>query len=370
MPRNDSDRHVDASALIGSRANRQVALRAARESIVLAKNPSGVLPLGASARVLVTGPTADSMPALNNGWTITWQGDRGDLYPADRLTLRRALERRLGSRATYIAGTTFDKPVDIQAAAAAASSADVVVLCLGEMAYAETPGNIDDLSLPDAQLQLAAAVIAAGKPVVLVMIEGRPRIIRTIADRVAAILIAFNPGMEGGAAIADVLLGDVNPSGRLPVTYPRYPDALLTYDHTAFEERDTSVGLTGFNPQFEFGSGLGYTTFEYAGLTAGNGTTTFDRGIDASVTVRNSGTRPGTEVVELFVSDRVASVTPPVKRLKRFVRVDLPPGGTRELKFHLTRDDLSFIGPRGAVAEPGTFTLLVGGLSRAVVVND
>lgn len=360
---------TDTDGDVGSTASREVARRAAHESIVLAKNASGVLPLRAGARVLVTGPTADSLPALNNGWTITWQGDRPQLYPKDRHTVRGALEARLARRATYVPGASYDKEVDVRAAASAAASADLVVLCLGELSYAETPGNIDTLRLPDAQLALADAVLAAGKPVVLVMIEGRPRIIRSLADRAQGILIALNPGLEGGDAIADVLLGDVNPSGRLPITYPRYANALLTYDHKAFEEQDTSFGLKAFQPQFEFGSGLSYTTFSYANLTAPS-TATFDGGIDASVTVRNTGARPGAEVVQLFVADRVATITPPVKRLRRFVRVELQPGAARTLSFHLTRSDLSYIGADNRpTAEPGAFTLLVGGLTHDVTVK-
>ncbi len=358
-----------SAATVGSPASRQAALRGARESIVLAKNGNNVLPFGSSTRVLVTGPTADSLVALNNGWTITWLGDRAALYPSDRPTVRRALEAKLGNRASYVAGATFDKVVDLPAVTSAASSADVIVLCLGEMSYAETPGNIDDLSLPEAQLKLAETAIATGKPVVLLMIEGRPRIINTIADRVAGILIALNPGMEGGTALTDVLLGDVNPSGRLPITYPRFANALATYDYKAYDDRDLSPSTTTFKPQFAFGSGLSYTTFDYSGLTADKATT-FERGVDVGVTVRNTGTRPGTEVVQLFVTDRVASVTPAVKRLVRFVRVDLAPGASRDVKFHLSRSDLSFIGTSNRpVAEAGNFTLSVGKLSKDVEVG-
>jgi beta-glucosidase len=345
--------------------SREVALRAARESLVLAKNDSGLLPLGPSSRVLVTGPTADSLVALNNGWTITWQGDRAELYPADRPTVRSALEKALPGRVTYAPGATYNKVLDLQAAATSAASADVVVLCLGEMSYAETPGNIDDLALPDAQLQLADAIIAAGKPVVLVMIEGRPRIIRTIADRVRSILIALNPGMEGGTAIADVLSGLVNPSGRLPITYPRSSPPVSSGDLTAAEG---SAGPATINSQFEFGSGLGYTTFEYSSLTTRSPTTTATQGVDASVTVRNTGKRSGTEVVALFLSDRTA--TPPLTRLRRFTRVDLLPGLSRTVTFHLSRDDLTRIGTDGrSIAMSGTVTLAVGPLTRDVIVK-
>jgi beta-glucosidase len=354
---------------IGTAASRQVARRAAQESIVLEKNADGVLPLAAGARVLITGPTADSLPALDNGWTITWQGDRAELYPKDRHTVRGALEARLGDRVTYVPGASFDKEQDVQAAASAAANVDAVVLCLGEMSYAETPGNIDDLSLPPAQMHLADAVMAAGKPVILVMIEGRPRIIAPIADRARAILVALNPGLEGGDALADVLFGDVNPSGRLPITYPRAPNALLTYDHKASEDVDTSYGAKAFNPQFEFGSGLSYTTFEYSGLSAPD-QASFDAGFDVTVSVRNTGSRAGSDVVELFISDQVASITPPVKRLRHFVRVDLPAGASRELRFHVSRADLSFVGAAGSVvSESGAFTVRVGSLTRDVTVR-
>jgi beta-glucosidase len=234
------------------------------------------------------------------------------------------------------------------------------------MSYAETPGNIDDLSLPDAQIRLAQALAAAGKPVVLVLVEGRPRIVRAIVDGMSAILLALNPGHEGGTAIADVLAGDVNPSGRMPITYPRYPNALRTYDHKAFEEQDTGFGLTAFKPQFEFGSGLSYTTFEYSGLTVQPGVIGARDPIDVTVTIRNTGSRAGSDVVQLYVSDQVASVTPPTKRLRRFTKVTLQPGESRRIQFRLTRDDLSFVGADNRrVTEPGMFTALVGPLKQA-----
>ena len=370
-----------AGTQIGSAASRAKALEAARESIVLLKNADGVLPLARTARLLVTGPTADSQPSLNNGWTLTWQGDRDAAYPKDRPTVRGAIAAR-AANVTYVPGAAYDKELDVAAAAAAARQADVVVLCLGEKAYAETPGNIDDLALPDAQLRLARAILAAGKPVVLVLVEGRPRIIQPIADAAKAIVLGLNPGLEGGTAIADVLFGDVNPGGKLPMTYPRASNALLTYDHKAFEEQDTSFGLTAFRPQFEFGFGLSYTTFAYSGLEVTPPSPQFGQPVGVSVTVKNTGGRAGTEVVQLFVADRVASVTPAVKRLKRFQKVTLAPGESRTLEFRLTRSDLSFIGPSRApsaggynggplkpIAEPGAFGILVGGLQKDVTIR-
>ena len=353
---------------VGTRASRDVALNAARESLVLLKNANDALPLARTARVLVTGPTADSRPALNNGWTITWQGDRAAAYPADRPTIRGAIEQRLGAgNVTFVAGTDYDKPIDINAAVTAARAADVVILCLGEKSYAETPGNIDDLTLPEAQLRLAREIVAAGKPVVLVLVEGRPRIISAIADTMPAILLALNPGSEGGTAIADVLFGEVNPSGKLPITYPRYANALLTYDHKAFEEQDTSFGLTAFKPQFEFGAGLSYTTFEYSALSA---TASASGGIDVTVSVRNAGRRAGAEVVQLYTSQLAGEVTPPVRRLKRFVKVPLEPGASQQVRFRLSRNDLAYIGPAGKpVLTPGPMTVMVGPLKQTVTLH-
>jgi beta-glucosidase len=361
----DPLRGTKAPVESGSPEARRQGLAAARESIVLLKNARGVLPLPQSARVLVTGPTADSLPSLNNGWTMTWQGDKKDLYPADRPTIRRALETRLGGRVSYVAGTDYSKEIDIGAARSAAGQVDAVVLCLGEPPYAETPGNIDDLELPEAQIRLAREVAAAGRPVILVLVEGRPRLIRRVVDASQAIVLGLNPGFEGGQAIADVLTGQVNPSGRLPITYPRDPNALRTYDHKAFEEQDTSFGLKAFQPQFEFGFGLSYTTFEYSGLTVTPADGPLTAATDVTVTVRNVGSQPGAEVVQLYLAQKAASVTPPVKRLRRFVKVPLGAGESRAITFRLTRNDLTFIGGDGKrTAEPGSFAVLVGSLKQ------
>ena len=247
---------------IGLPESQQASLQAARESMTLLKNVNNLLPLAKNRKVLVTGPTADSLISLNNGWSYVWQGSEESLYPKDRPTIRRAIEAKAGAaNVTYIPGTKITRPpgsssngtptdveaeVDIPAAVRAAGGADVVVLCLGEGSYTETPGNITDLTLGEPQLRLAEAIEATGKPVVLVLVEGRPRIINRIVDKAGAILMAYNPGNEGGQAIADVLFGDFNPSGKLPFTYPRTPNGLITYDHKAFETEDTAFGNMAF----------------------------------------------------------------------------------------------------------------------------
>src|SRR5229473_2524754 len=363
----DPLRGIDSKTAIGSPESRQASLEAARESITLLKNENHTLPLAKTAHVLVAGPDADSLIPLNNGWSYTWQGDRASMYPKDRATILKAIQEKIGAaNVTYVPGTTYNKEVDIAKAAEAAAKADAVVICLGEWAYAETPGNIPDLTLPDAQLNLALRILETKKPVVLVLTEGRPRIINRIADSAQAIVMAYNPSNEGGQAIADILFGDVNPSGKLPITYPRSTNRLFTYDHKMFSGEDWGEGKAMAAPQFEFGSGLSYTNFSYSDLRVAPATASGSQTVRVDVTVKNSGGRAGKEVVQLYLNERFASVTPPLKRLKRFAKVLLQPGESRQLSFDLTPDDLSFIGADNKrVVEPGIFDVRIGGLQQS-----
>lgn len=368
---------------IGQPASRQIALQAAQESMTLLKNEDDLLPLSKHLRVLVTGPTADSMISLNNAWTYVWQGSEPSLYPKDRHTIRRAIEAKVGaSNVTYIPGTritrrrgspsnstptNIEEEVDIAAAVEAARKVDVVVLCLGEGSYCETPGSITDLTLGEPQLKLAEAIQATGKPVVIVLVEGRPRIINRIVDKAGAILMAYNPSNEGGQAIADALFGDINPSGKLPFTYPRSVNGLITYDHRAFE---TEGAHSAIKPQFEFGHGLSYTTFGYSDLRLNKTTIARTDELSVSVTVRNTGRRAGQEVAQLYVSDLVASIAPAGKRLKRFAKINLEPGQSRTLSFKLRQEDLSFIGTNNKpVTEPGDFEVMIGGLKGRFILK-
>jgi beta-glucosidase len=362
-------RGSDATTVLGSPESRQASLTAAQESITLLKNENHTLPLAKTARVLVTGPDADSLVPLNNGWSYTWQGDKASAYPTkDYATILGAIRQKIGTdHVTYVPGATYDKELDIAqaAAAASASNVDAVVLCLGEWAYAETPGNIPDLALPDAQLHLAQKMLESGKPVILMLTEGRPRIIRAIATNASAILMAYNPGNEGGQAIADILFGDVNPSGKLPLTYPRYANMLFTYDHKTLEG-DEGVTTPLYAPQFEFGHGLSYTTYSYSDLHVTPLVASGDQKIQVEVTVKNTGDRAGKEVIQLYLNEEDASITPPLKRLKRFAKYLLQPGETRRLTFELTNDDLSFINAENKhVVEPGLFHVQIGGLTQS-----
>jgi len=199
----------------------------------------------------------------------------------------------------------------------------------------------------------------------MVLVEGRPRIINRIADSANAILMAYNPSHEGGTAIADILFGDVNPSGKLPFTYPRTPNGLINYDHKPFETENTAFGNMAFNPQFQFGDGLSYTTFTYSDLRLGKQTIAANEELPVSVTVTNAGQREGKEAVLVYVSDLVASISPPGKRLRRFAKVSLKPGESRTLTFKLRNEDLSFINSENKrVAEPGDFEVKIGGLTQ------
>ena len=366
--------------------HQQMALEAARESLVLLKNKKGILPLSKDKKVLVTGPTADSLISLNNGWTYVWQGSEESLYPKDKLTIQQAIAQKVGSgNFEFVQGTkiirpkgspanttptSVDQQVNVSAAIKAARNADVVVLCLGEGSYTETPGNITDLTLPETQLRFAEAILATGKPVVAVMVQGRPRLISRIADRLSGILLALNPGNEGGLAVADVLFGDYNPNGKLPFTYPKTPNSHLNYDHKLFEVAATNFGNDPFSPQFKFGHGLSYTTFEYSDLKLSSANISMNDEITASLTVKNTGSREGKETVILYVRDEVASLSPAGKRVRRFAKISLKPGESRDLSFTLNKSDLSFFGiDNKPTVEAGEFTVMVGEMSKKFVLK-
>jgi beta-glucosidase len=298
---------------------------------------------------------------LNGGWTITWQGNEESLYPKDKNTVLAAIRGKIGAQnVLYQPGVDFNEEIDIPAAVQSAKMADVAIICIGEPTYCETPGNIDDLTMSAAQLELVEAIEKTGTPVILVLIEGRPRLINKVVDKADAIIMAYLPGMEGGPAIADVLFGDVNPSGKLPISYPRYPHSLMTYDHKNSETADGK----DYDAQWPFGFGLSYTEFVYHDLTIDKMKYSQGEDIHMSVKVTNTGDMTGKEVVQLYVSDLVASITPPVKRLKGFRKVELQPGESKTVEFKLTDDDLSFVGRDNIwIVEPGDFVVSVADLT-------
>ena len=347
---------LELKSQVGSPEFAQVSLQAAREALTLLKNDNGLLPLDKNQKILVTGPNANLRSVLNGGWTYTWQGDEESLYPKTQATILSALQAKLGTaNVTYIEGSQFDQAV------AAAKNADVAIIVLGEPTYTETPGNIHDLALPRAQLKLAAAIEKTGTPVVLVLVEGRPRIITTIVDDAQAILMTYLPGASGGEAIADVLVGDYNPSGKLPITYPRYPNDLVPYDHKPIEVDNPNK----LDPLYPFGFGLSYTSFKYSNLQFDRNQISLGESLTIKVTVTNTGKRMGKEVVELYLSDLYRSVSPPVKQLKRFQGVTLQPGERKTVEFTLNQDDFAFHDRDNQITvEPGEFKVAIGNLSN------
>jgi beta-glucosidase len=330
----------------------RAAYNTAAESITLLKNNNNTLPLKKGAKVLVTGPNANSMRCLNGGWTYTWQGDRTDEYGAKYNTILEGLQKKLGAKnVVYAPGVVYkakgqyfeDSVINIDAAVKAAGNVDYVLLCIGENSYTETPGNLNDLNLSDNQIALANALFKTGKPVVLILNEGRPRIISRIEPKAAAIVDVYLPGNSGGNALADILSGDVNPSGKLPITYPRYTNDLAGYIHKPSEGSGNPQG-GDTHPQYPFGFGASYTTFSYSNLSVDKKSLGADETATISVTVSNTGKRAGKEVAQLFISDLVASLTPDVKRLRGFEKVSLNPGESKTVTFKVPMQQLAFVG--------------------------
>ncbi len=342
-------------------------LQAAHESIVLTKNEDGVLPLSKKIKILVAGPTANLLSVMNGGWTISWQGDEESLYPQEKLTVLEAVQKKVGSNnVIYEPGTTFNSEIDIKTAVDKAAGVDAVILCLGEKAYCESPGNINDLTLDDVQLKLADELSKTGKPIILVLLEGRPRVISRIEPRMNSVLVSMLPGMEGGRAIADIIFGDYNPDGKLPFSYPKYTNGFTTYDHKPIEEFDSNT----YDPQWPFGSGLSYTRFEYSNLTLNK--TSFNKGeeIKVSVTLKNAGSKSGKQTVMLYISDIVGSVSRPVKQLKGINKISLQPGVSQVVEFTITPDQLSFIGrDNKRIIEAGEFKVMIENLSAQFTLN-
>ncbi len=345
----------------GSQEFRNVSLEAATEAITLLKNKNNALPLKKNAKILVTGPTANTMRSLDGGWSYNWQGDLSDKLAAGKHTILDAIEQKIGKKnVIYQPGASFDELKNLDDAITAAKNADAIVLCLGELSYTENVGNIDDLNLPAAQTQLALALAKTGKPVILVLAEGRPRIVTDAESQSAATFMAYLPGNEGGDALANILFGDANPSGKLSVTYPRYTNALVNYYRKNLENGNPD-DKHGYNPLYEFGYGLSYTTFDYSNLHISNPELKEGETLTVSVDVKNTGQVEGKESVLLYTSQQYASIAPDTKRLRAYDKIDLKPGETKTVSFKLSAGDLAFVNDVSkTVTESGDFKVLIG----------
>lgn len=357
----------EAVANFGNPAYQQLALDAAHEAITLLKNNQDFLPLPKNKKVLVAGPVAQSISALNGCWSYTWQGKEEQWYPADSKTILQTITDKLGAaNVVTTTGKGFDNPLNFDAAALtnAAAGVDAIILCLGENAYAESPGNIADLALDENQVALAKAAAATGKPIVLVLSEGRPRFITNIEPSCKGILMAYWSGKKSAEAIADVLFGDYNPNGILPYSYPRSMGEIVLYDRKPTEEIREVFNNdihTGYNPLYPFGHGLSYTTFEYGEVKMSTKNLKAKEKLSVSITVKNTGKIAGKHTVELYTHDLYASITPNMKRLRAFQKINLEAGETKTVEFTIDRNDLAFVNEQlKTVTEPGEFEVIIG----------
>lgn len=369
----------------GSAEFAKVALQAAEESEVLLKNEQNVLPVKVGKKILLTGPNANSMRCLNGGWSYSWQGNKADECAGAYNTIYEALCNKYGkSNVVYEPGVTYassdpnavtnqndnwwveNKP-EIEKAVAAAANVDVIVACIGENSYCETPGNLTDLTLSANQRNLVKALAKTGKPIVLVLNQGRPRIINDIEPLAQGVINVMLPSNYGADALANLMAGDANFSAKMPFTYPKYINAIATYDYKPCENMGQMGGNYNYDSvmdvQWPFGFGLSYTTFTYSNLKVDKTSFTADDELTVSVDVTNSGKMAGKEVVLLYSKDLVASSTPDNLRLRNFEKVSLNPGETKTVTMKIKGSDLAFVGYDGKWRlEKGDFKIKCGNL--------
>ncbi len=353
--------------LIGSKESEDISLEVARESIVLAKNANNTLPLNKNSDVIVVGPSANLLKVLNGGWSYKWQGSNESYFQTfgrNYKTVYQAIKNKTGRNILYREGSNFVNITNIQETIRDVLNSDLVILCIGEDTYTETPGNIDNMMLSDAQVQLSNQILDTGKPVIVVYIGGRPRTITSIANRANAVLIGFLPGNRGGDAIADILFGDYNPNGKMPVSYPKGPNGAMTYDYKPLEGYETWTENSYFDAIFPFGHGLSYTTFEYSNLILDQKIVFEHFNLTGRVTVTNTGNLSGKEVVIVYLNDEFGSLSRPVKQMKFFKKVALKPRESITIEFVITRYDMSFIDLKNRrIVETGKFNVYVDKLS-------
>lgn len=362
----------------------KLALEGATESMVLLKNEGNILPLQHGKKILLTGPNANQMRCLDGGWSYTWQGHRADEFAGKYNTIYEAFCNEYGKENVILnQGVTYNEKgkyweenePQIQEAVAAAKDADVIVACIGENSYTETPGNLTDLWLSENQRNLVKALAQTGKPVILVLNEGRPRLIADIEPLAQGIINILIPGNMGGDALSNLVSGKSNFSGKMPYTYPKEINSLANYDFKKSEEVGTMEGAYDYNAkitqQWGFGYGLSYTSYKYSNLKVSQSDFRHGDIIKVSVDVKNTGKVAGKESVLLFSSDLIASVVPDGRRLRAFDKVELQPGETKTMTFELKADDLAFVGWNGKWRlEEGDFKLMIADQSADIHCTD
>ncbi|MEN9639736.1 MAG: hypothetical protein RLZZ262_1605, partial [Bacteroidota bacterium] len=367
--KNDLVPSIKEYPMFGSAAFAKTAREAAEKSITLLENRNQALPLKTSQRVFVTGPASNSMIMLNGAWTRTWQGVDPKWDDPKMNTIYEAMVKQ-SSNVTFHEGCGMNEWKDADAAISLAQSADVIVACMGEWPSTEKPGDIDDLQLEAAQIQFVEKLLQTGKPVVLVLVENRPRLVNTIADRCAAVVLAYQPGDFGGDALANILYGKVCPSGRLPLTYPRFNHSLLTYDHKYTETLDQKFGNNAYQPQWTFGHGLTYANLQYSNLKVTNGIDQKGDYYEVTVDVFNPSSYTVHESTLLFVRDLYCTTTPHAKKLKEFTKNTIPPNSKITVRMKITREDLMFVDYTGKLMwEGGEFEFMIENLKQNITIK-
>lgn len=343
----------------------------AKDALTLLKN-NGTLPLSKNKKILITGVASNSLNYLNGPWTRTWSGQEPDYNDEHKLTVLEAIKQKAGSKKViWQPGTTYDKDVNTDETFRAARSADYIVVCLGELPRAERPSDINELILPEAQRNLVKVLAETGKPIILVLVQGRGRIIRDIEPLADGIIMAYYPGQEGGKAVADILYGDVNPSGKLPFSYQKYAATPMPYLHTVSDRDDNQGGYTDYDPQWPFGFGLSYTKFSYDTIYTDKDRINRDDSLSVNIQISNIGQRTGKETVQLYLRDEFASVEPDFERLLRFEKIELSPGESRILSFTLGSSDLSFINAKQKrITQAGKFILMTGDRDKQLLKTE
>ena len=376
----------------GSQKHQNYAYDAAVESVTLLKNENSILPIKNKNKILVTGPNGNSMRTLNGAWTYSWQGEKTDFFAEDHNTIYEAIKNKFtDSDVKYIPGVTYPINEDYdkepkfeyydqyfdkkkEAIKYANEEADIIILALGENSYTEKPGDLNDINLNRLQLDFANEIIKSGKPVVLVLNIGRPRLISEIESKVNAVINIYLPGNFGGDALADILYGSVNPSGKLPYSYPLYSNSLIPYNYKPAEVQNNAQGAYNYvgevNNLYDFGFGLSYTSFEYSNLKLNSNQFSKNENIYLSVDIKNTGEIEGKEVIQVYSKDHYASLTPDIKRLRAFKKIELKPGEIKNVKFEIKVQDLGFINYQNKhVVETGTFDLMVGSLKSELIIQ-
>jgi len=369
----------------GSKKYAKLAYNAASEAITLLKNKDDLLPIkiNDNPKILVTGPNGNNMRTLNGAWTYSWQGEKTDQFARNFNTIYEAFSNAYGEKnVKYVSGVSYIdggqyfemQEDDINKAVLEAKNSDYVILCLGENTYTEKPGDLNDLTLHKLQLKLAKEIAKTGKPIILILNLGRPRLITDIQPLMKSIINIYLPGNFGADALVDIVSGKVNPSGKLPYSYPAFPNSLLTYYHKPSDVQNNSQGAYNYvgevNNLYDFGYGLSYSEFKYSNIILNKVEYSESDTIEMSVNLKNMSEIPGYETIQVYSSDLFASITPDIKRLRRFSKVYLKGGEEKTIKFTLPINELAFVNYNNEyVVEPGKFKISISDLSQEIIVN-